>query len=727
MFDADRPILKSSQDKLGRATFAKYLARCMLDHHYPESLTIGLYGGWGVGKTSIINMIFEELTSAATNLEDREKPIILNFSPWSYSGQNQLIYNFFRRLVATLKSDPYLENKEQIVSLLELYVSYFTQKPNSNTSPQKRNFFSRLLSKNKKNDKDKLAWESGRDLTLVKQELNDLLSLQKHKIIIMIDNISRLYDYEIKQIFQIVKSMGDYVNTVYLLAMDKKSVVTAINKLDGSGGEEYVEKIIQLPFDIPPITHYDLEAILADRLSQLVGEIPEESWQPAVWADIYYGSLKYFFKNCRDITRYINTLSFGYPRLKDIVNPVDYFAITALEVFTPNVSLGIKANKDLFTDLLDNVYFLNPAQLERDKLRCDEILTRNQRIEPNILLALVMHLFPRIRHLYEPQTKFYHSDIIARKLKRICSPDVFDAYFRLSMQTTDIPQTEFNTLLELANHTMEFDQAITRLNQDERVIKFLDKLDNTEVIAKIDDIKASAIISALLDDGDLMPQGKTTYFSLSTPMRIHRIIHALLRRIPSNTKRYDIVSHAIKHASKSLYIIIHELNETAQEHENQSDHLKPLEFRDFHPSDLEKLRQLAIDKIKNWASLGMLDEQPHLYTILKAWYEWGDTEECHAYVKKITDTDRGLLAFLIAVFNLAIIEAMEDYHKNPTWEKYLIDMKMFIDPNELIPHARLLFEDDYFEKLREKEQLALLIFLDLMKIKTKKIIPQTTI
>jgi len=98
VFDADRPILSSAQDKLNRATFARYLARCMLDHHEPDSLVVGLYGGWGTGKTSVINLVVEELNFAASNLEDKEKPVILNFSAWSYSGELDLVYSFFRRL-----------------------------------------------------------------------------------------------------------------------------------------------------------------------------------------------------------------------------------------------------------------------------------------------------------------------------------------------------------------------------------------------------------------------------------------------------------------------------------------------------------------------------------------------------------------------------------------------------------------------------------------------------
>ena len=129
MFDADRPILTSEQDRLGRALFGKYLARCILDHKNSESLVIGLYGVSGSGKTSIINLTLEELRYASNNMFDVEKPIILNFSPWSYSGQGELIYSFFRRLSAEMRAAPYFENAEKIIHLMELYISFFTHKP----------------------------------------------------------------------------------------------------------------------------------------------------------------------------------------------------------------------------------------------------------------------------------------------------------------------------------------------------------------------------------------------------------------------------------------------------------------------------------------------------------------------------------------------------------------------------------------------------------------------
>jgi predicted KAP-like P-loop ATPase len=521
--------------------------------------------------------------------------------------------------------------------------------------------------------------------------------------------------------------MGDYANTIYLLAFDKAYVTAAINKIDGRGGEEFVEKIVQLPFEVPPILQQDLENIFADRLHEMMKLIPEDAWNSDYWADLYYSSLKYFFENCRDMTRYVNTLSFSYTRLRDVVNPVDFFALTVIEVFLPEVYYGIRENKDLFTDLLDHVYKLDDAQLEKDKLRCDEILTRNTRVPRDILLALLIRLFPRMRKIYEHDASFYHSDSIARKLRRICSPDLFDVYFRLSMPQSQIPESEFNTILSFAKDPLSFDHALTRLNQDERITKFLDLLDNKKVFDSIFKKNIQAIVSALIDNGDLFAQGESGPLRLDTPMRIHRIIHGLLHRFETTDQRFIILQTAIASASKSLYTMVYELTEQSREHVEESDTYLPLEFRDLSPDQLDLLKKLVVSRIEVWANNGSLMDHPRLIPILYAWEEWGREEDTRRFVEQMTQTDRGLLAFLTTILDQAISETLTRYEKSPAWEKYLHDIDNFIPAHQIEAHAKLLFEDGYFEKLREREQLALMIFLDLIKTPTKKIIPKTTV
>jgi predicted KAP-like P-loop ATPase len=726
MFDTDRPILSKEQDRLGRATFAKYLARCILDHQSPESMVIGLYGGWGVGKTSVINLVLEELRAADRNaLSNDERPIILNFSPWSYSGQQSLVYSFFRRLSSALRQAEFLDNSDKIIHLLELYVSFFTDKPVPKALRPKHSWFTQLFNR-KKNLQNSFGWESGRDLTQVKAELNELLIKQKNKIIIIIDNISRLTFPEINQMFKIVKSMGDFSNTEYLLSMDKKQIIHAMDQIHGSGGSDYLEKLVQMPFEIPAIAKQDLENILLGKMKKIIMQLTEDSWDKNYWGSLYYSTIKYFFDNCRDVTRYINSISFGFARVIDLVNPVDFFAITAIYTFSPLVYEGIRDNKDLFTDLITHAYEFDKKKLAEDKSRCDEIINRLGRIDRDLLLQLLIMLFPRLRSLYETQAPFYHSEDISRKNKRVCDPDVFDIYFRLSMPTGFIPDTELCTILKLSSDEEGFALALLRLNKDEKIEKFLDALDSF-AIQKIDQRNISNVLDALIDSADLFPPGENNFIQFDTAMRIHRILQQLFRRFDNSQKRLEIFSRAIKKSINSIYIIVHEIIEQEKEHKETEDTFLPLEERDFSPNDLSQLKILALEKIREWAKSGRLISHPKLLAILYAWKAWETSDGCEQYVAQITEDDKGLLAFLCAAFQEPIDQAIAKLEKNATWDGFITHVDDFIPAKQLTKHAKALFENQDFEQLREREQLALLIFLDVMKVETTKLIPKTTI
>jgi predicted KAP-like P-loop ATPase len=399
--------------------------------------------------------------------------------------------------------------------------------------------------------------------------------------------------------------------------------------------------------------------------------------------------------------------------------------LTALEVFVPPVFAGVRENKDLFTDLLDNVYVLDSDQIRQDKARIDEILKRAGTIHKDILLDLLIKMFPRLHNIYFPQAKFYHSEAQARELRRICSPDMFDVYFRLSIPSSYMPEAELQTILSQASDTTSFDQALTRLNQDDRVTRFLDMLDGNVIhrIAKKDIVN---VVSALMDDGDMFPEGKTSMLSFNTPMRIHRICNQLLLELPTTEKRTEVLREAIMASSKSLYIMIHEIDVTARQHLEGDEAYLPTEHRDISPVQLMELQQLIVTKIEYWASTERLTEHPKFVPILFAWKKWGNEEVCQSYVKSIVQTERGLLNFLCSALKEPVNEAMAKQEKNPEWRKYLDNITPFIELEDISNRAKALFEGDDFEKLRENEQLAVLIFLDLIDAHTFKVIPNTT-
>ena len=91
MFRADQPIDTYKEDLLGRHSFAKELAKAILSYKQNDSISIGLFGKWGSGKTSLINMTLEEIKSISA----QNKPFVIKFNPWNFSDQNQLIQQFF--------------------------------------------------------------------------------------------------------------------------------------------------------------------------------------------------------------------------------------------------------------------------------------------------------------------------------------------------------------------------------------------------------------------------------------------------------------------------------------------------------------------------------------------------------------------------------------------------------------------------------------------------------
>lgn len=96
MYLEDSPILKQEKDLLNRSGFAKQLAKSLVEVKVDDGFCVGLFGAWGSGKSSIINMVREEIDNIADTIED--KPIVMYFNPWNFSSTDQLLKQYFLML-----------------------------------------------------------------------------------------------------------------------------------------------------------------------------------------------------------------------------------------------------------------------------------------------------------------------------------------------------------------------------------------------------------------------------------------------------------------------------------------------------------------------------------------------------------------------------------------------------------------------------------------------------
>lgn len=103
-FNVDKPISRAEEDKFQREYLAEQVARAIASYHGNSSLVIGVYGPWGCGKTSFVNLILN-------HLDDSLK---ITFNPWMCANTHQMVKQFFNQLSnEIIKSINLNSNKEE--------------------------------------------------------------------------------------------------------------------------------------------------------------------------------------------------------------------------------------------------------------------------------------------------------------------------------------------------------------------------------------------------------------------------------------------------------------------------------------------------------------------------------------------------------------------------------------------------------------------------------------
>ena len=712
MFKPDQPIKSYKEDILGRRPFAQSLGNAILSYKTKDSIVIGLFGAWGSGKTSIINMALEHINDVVSkNKADDEKPIVIRFNPWNFSDQNQLITQFFRQLSVVLRRPDYAGDAKKAGEKLESYAKFFEPLKLIPGLGQYAEIAKDVLQTTGAATK---SWgdQKSNDLNAIRAELNELLGKQPHKIIVVIDDIDRLNNTEIRQIFQLIKSLGNFPNTIYLLAFDKDVVINALKKVQEGSGMEYLEKVVQIPFEIPLISKQEVEHLLFSQLDEIITDIPENKWDQTYWGNLYHSGLKYFFRNIRDVTRYINSLRFSFEMVKGEVNAIDFLAITAIQVFIPEVYYGIRDNKDIFSGVSDSGYG-SDATNEQAKKRCDEIRGRVNEPSQEVLKDFLKRLFPKLETIYNDT--HYSGDWWGnwRRDCRICSPDIFDTFFRLSLPKGEIPKKEIETILTLGNNPDAFAEALLKLNEDGRIIRFLERLEDYTQ-RDIPEENIETFITVLMDIGDLFPKGDSGFFGTSTPMRLLRLFYQLSNRFDSHKKRFDIFKRAMEKAARSLYTIVHEVSVQGQQHGKYgAKSPDPEEKRTVNSEQLEELEKLACDKIESWAEDGRLAKHGPLLPILSMWKEWGQQDRINDFVNNMIQNEDGLIDFITLFLSKTTSRAIyTDYVDTIHWRINLDSVKEFVDLNEVEPRIRRIFSSSDFEQLEDRKKLAIKTFLE---------------
>ena len=139
-----------------------------------------------------------------------------------------------------------------------------------------------------------------------------------------------------------IKSVADFPNTIYLLAFDKDVVAKALGAPDASDGMAYIEKIVQVPFELPVPESATLQGLFIEQLHAIVGDVHEDLLDTEEWGTALRRCVMPLIDTPRDVVRLTNSLKVTYSAVRDQVNVVDFILIETVRIFLAPLYAAIR-------------------------------------------------------------------------------------------------------------------------------------------------------------------------------------------------------------------------------------------------------------------------------------------------------------------------------------------------------------------------------------------------
>ena len=452
MINSDKPIEKQDDDELKRVGFSKQLAKAIMSYSKEDNFVIGVCGPWGSGKTSILNMVLEEIGTISESNTEEERPIIIRYNPWAYADCSQLMVQF----ISLLASKIGFKNKSKTLNIIGKELDkYATLLEEIQLIPGMQ-FFASPLSKVVGGTGRKLVEKADmmEKLDSKKDRIAKELCTLKRKIVVVIDDIDRLNNDQIRAVFQLVNAVAGFPNMIYILAFDRDVVARALSQEQNCKGDEYLEKIIQVPFDVPVANRNTIHDIFVSRLVNAgFDDLNGDLFSMSYWRDIFNGCIAPFIVSIRDINRILNSFEFKYNYMKSEVNGTDLLAITVLDICVPGIIEWILENKGALLGGVDTKQVVSNDERSTYERKClEEFNLLRPGSEKKVMGALRV-LFPKF--CYKITGQYYENVTSAnlRRANRIADAQRFDRYFNLSLEEIPITQKDLMKSIGEYNQT----------------------------------------------------------------------------------------------------------------------------------------------------------------------------------------------------------------------------------------------------------------------------------
>ena len=483
--------------------------------------------------------------------------------------------------------------------------------------------------------------EEQQSLSDIRQELTTLLAKRKSSLIVVMDDLDRLTTDQLMMVFQLIKANLEFPNVVFLLLFQRDIVEKKLT--DGNfSGRDYLEKIIQVPFDIPKVEKARLHHLLFAKLNHILGQYDSATkmFDSGRWGNIFHDALHVYFDTLRNVYRFTSTLSFHFSLLDGKsafeVNPVDLIAIECLRVFEPDVHKEIARSKEIFTKNGQDRY---EAHSEVVKSLINEIIDKAHQKNKKSVNDLISHLFPTIEWAMSGSHYSGQSGAVWLREMRVCHPSNFDKYFQFSMPTEELSNSDLQKMLLLTSDAEGLSAFILSLKGRE-----ISKNALCQFEAYSDEVpleNGDTYIKALLDVGDKVDHERIGFTFSSSHLHLLRLVISFIKRYEDIQERGNLLMRCFN--SSSGLSIIDRILCADQSKRDKSEGNILLNDEDFESLKREFVHRLVCMAEENPE---MLMTHSHLVPLLFRWKLWGNEEKVTEWLKSQAENVDGCINLL---------------------------------------------------------------------------------
>lgn len=616
---SDRPIQHPDEDRFGIDPFAQMVARSVAGQQAAEGTVLAVNGPWGSGKSSAVNLVLHHLRETSPGIE------IVPFNPWWFSGSPALARAFFSTIASALGRTLTDEGRAALDGFLGRLGDLNTYTETA----------ARVAEKGVGGG---LAYFALGDRSLEEEHAKIAAALRQHEksFLVVVDDIDRLSPDEALLVFGLVKSFGRLPHVTYLLAFDRILIERLLDERFPSEGGQYLEKILQAVFDLPPIPPEILREIFLEELGDLFDVSDAEMVR---FMNLFYDTVVPNLFSPRNVIRLAGSLRVTAPAVKEEVDAADFMSIETLRLFWPAVYRNVRDHQEMACNGIGLHAYANTAQRKAD---VEAALLKDvpEAHHPYVKTSL-QRLFPRLEGVWSNVNYGHDWDGTWDLARRVCNARHLPTYFQYAVHPDALPNHIREDLVARAadqdwiKATLRDALAVRRRNGGTQAALLLDELNLLAERIPLDQV--APLLSALFEIADELDRSEDEGHGFnigSNPLRVHWLLNRLILNRFSLEERSKLLLATARQAAPGWWADLAERclrPYQQQEGEGRRDRDEPL----VDEPTARQMADLARERLWQAAEDGSLLAAHGAHSMLWALYRL--TQEEPGTVRAFTD------------------------------------------------------------------------------------------